>query len=167
MENKVVEAVRESVEALRSSLLEELWQLRSRVDLMEEKFDCVVMATAASISSRLHQDADDDSDVGQNWIKNYKSLVFLLMGLLQFAVNVAIVSISWYEWYMKGVLPRTRIFPYFGVEECEIIRLLLSINKQHSTTALAIYTQPRYCVLQVRCLGKLLGNGTCLCYYIN
>ena len=67
MENKVVEAVRESVEALRSSLLEELWQLRSRVDQMEEKMDCVMMATAAStVSSRLHQDADDDSDVGQN-----------------------------------------------------------------------------------------------------
>lgn len=65
MENKVVEAVRESVEALRSSLLEELWQLRSRVDLMEEKLDCVMLATAASVSSRLHQDADDDSDVGQ------------------------------------------------------------------------------------------------------
>ncbi len=77
MENKVVEAVRESVEALRSSLLEELWQLRSRVDLMEEKFDCVMMATAASVSSRLHQDAaDDDSDVGQNWIKNDKDLCF-------------------------------------------------------------------------------------------
>lgn len=67
MENKVVEAVRESVEALRSSLLEELWQLRSRVDLMEEKVDCVMLATAVSASSRLHQDADDDSDVGQNW----------------------------------------------------------------------------------------------------
>lgn len=69
MENKVVEAVRESVEALRSSLLEELWQLRSRVDLMEEKLDCVMLATAAGASSRLHQDADDDSDVGQNWEK--------------------------------------------------------------------------------------------------
>lgn len=65
MENKVVEAVRESVEALRCSLLEELWQMRSRVDLVEGKLDCVMLATAAS-SSRLHQDADDDSDVGQN-----------------------------------------------------------------------------------------------------
>ncbi len=75
MENKIVEAVRESVEALRSSLLEELWQLRSRVDLMEEKLDCVMLAAAANASSRLHQyqDADDDSDVGQTMILCYSA----------------------------------------------------------------------------------------------
>ena len=73
MENKVIEAVRESVESLRSSLLEELWQLRSRVDLVEEKLDCVILASAVTASAssinRLHQDqpdADDDGDVGQN-----------------------------------------------------------------------------------------------------
>ena len=58
-----MEAVRESVEAMRSSLLEELRQLRARVDQMEGKMDCVMLVTAAS--SRLLEDVDD-SDVGQH-----------------------------------------------------------------------------------------------------
>ena len=67
MENKLVEAVRESVEALRSSLLEELVELRTKVAQMDEKVECVMMAaaTAASQQTRLHQDsAADDNDVG-------------------------------------------------------------------------------------------------------
>ena len=67
MENKVVEAVRESVEAMRSSLLKELRQLCARVDQMEEKVDCVMLATAAASlgCSMLRMDSTDDSDVGQ------------------------------------------------------------------------------------------------------
>ena len=94
MENKVIEAVRESVESLRSSLLEELWQLRSRVDLVEEKLDCVMLASAATASAssinRLHQDqpdADDDTDVGQNCFKK-RELVHLLLSELAVAVSM-------------------------------------------------------------------------------
>lgn len=64
MENKVLEAVRESVEAMRSSLLEELRELRARVGQMEDKVDCVMFAAVSMSTARLHQDASDDSDVG-------------------------------------------------------------------------------------------------------
>lgn len=67
MENKVVEAVRESVEAMRSSLLEELQELRVRVDQMDERFGCVVLAAltaTANSGNRLHLENDNDIDVG-------------------------------------------------------------------------------------------------------
>lgn len=66
MENKVVEAVRESVESLRLSLLEELRELRSRVDQVEGKVDCVMLVAAAGVanSSRLLHEDPDNIDVG-------------------------------------------------------------------------------------------------------
>lgn len=65
VENKVVEAVRESVEAMRASLLEELRQLRARMGQMEEKVDCVMLAAAATAAATggLDEDTSDDSDV--------------------------------------------------------------------------------------------------------
>lgn len=67
MENKVVEAVRESVEAMRSSLLEELQELRARVEQMDGKFGSVVLAAvtaSANGGSRLLLESDNDIDVG-------------------------------------------------------------------------------------------------------
>ena len=65
MENKVVEAVRESVEAMRRSLLEELREMRARVDQVEERVGCVVLAAVAATadSSRLqYQEATDENN---------------------------------------------------------------------------------------------------------
>ena len=66
MENQVVEGVRESIEAMRCSLLEELRELRSRVSLMEGKVDCVLLVAGAAVvnSCRLLQEEPEDIDVG-------------------------------------------------------------------------------------------------------
>lgn len=44
LETRVVHVVKESLEALRSSLLGELQEMRARISTMEEKVDCLVAA---------------------------------------------------------------------------------------------------------------------------